>query len=136
MSDESTKGVHPMNVWEIIWAIEINYPDIKVWEDDSENRSPDWNSFRLDLPNGWRISCGYGKSHFAGNGAIPLEYPKDSTLLEIALFNPQGEWHIAEGMTNITKYEDGTKAGVLTFQNSDQLFRIIDYLTALDPKPP
>lgn len=122
-----------MNVRDMLNGVPINYPTITIREVPDGEEALDWNWFRLDLPNGWRISCAYGRMSYSDNHLTLLPEPKDSLTVEIAIFNPQGEWQITENMDNIYESEDGTRTGVLAWQTSDQLFRIVDYLMAQGP---
>lgn len=123
-----------MNVQEMMETIPERYPEAKLiteWEGEK------FDLFQVKLPNGWMISAGYSIGHYCDNSRRFVEAVRSSgesrktfelidlETVEIAIFTPSNEWYIAEGMDVSS---DGRTA-VLGWQNSEQLFRIIDYIS-------
>lgn len=111
-----------MTVREMLDHIREHYPAAKL--ETSFGRDPE-DCFEVELTNGWKVSAGFGARHGgAGLGFIDI---LDTDRVEIAMFKPDGSWYLAEGMN------DGHPGrvpltGVLNWQNSEQLFMILDYV--------
>jgi hypothetical protein len=136
-----------MNVREMLEEIPKRFPSVAVVGPAEPDRSPDWNWFRVELENGWIISCGYGRANYCDNRVEKRASSLDSETVEIAIFTADHEWYIAEGMSIVEleqdfELEDGitvtqvSKSGVLGWQTADQLFRIIEYISTMSGPSP
>lgn len=123
-----------MNVREMLEEIPRRYPQIEIEEEKDYDGS--WTWFRLKFPSGWLISCGYGRNHCCDTRLFKQAEHKDSETVEIAIFRPNGDWYVAEGMGNIVEYSDGTKSGVFGWKTDEELFEIIDYLSQFPTENP
>lgn len=125
-----------MNVREMLEEIPRRYPQHRLLTPNPRDLSPDVNWFKLHLENSWSISCTYGRLSYSDGRFRVDGDSQNSTSVEIAIFtpDPNGDWFIAEGMV-VSEYEGEPKSGVLTWQTSNQLFAVIDYVAQFDPKP-
>lgn len=123
-----------MNVRQMLEEIPKRHPNYRLQISDDRTVDSDW--FRLYIPNGWLISVGYGRTKYCDNRMGILDNSKDAMMVEIAIFDNNNNWYIPEGAENVVEHADGTRSGVLGWQTSDQLFRVIDYISEMKMKPP
>lgn len=110
-----------MNVREMLEEIPRRYPRAKLREGFPE---PPFRYFQVTFENNWLIGVGYDDVHYSSSRLGIHSNPLESTQVEVVIFKPNGDWYIAEGMNVVP----GRHIGVLPFQDSDQLFRILDYI--------
>lgn len=111
-----------MNVYEMLNHIRSHYPAFTLETQfglDIEDR------FQVTMPNGWHVSAGFGNRH--GGVSIGFTDIFETDRVEIAIFKPDGDWYIPESANDVY-HESARRTGVLSWQDSKQLFSIIDYI--------
>jgi hypothetical protein len=107
-----------VTIRELLEQVRVRYPDIQIHYD--------WTTVQikvLQLESRYKISLSYGKLSCCG--ARLEENPLDSVTVEVAIFDPNDEWILVEGMVTSDR-----KTGVFCWLECEKVFQIIDYLKA------
>lgn len=109
----------------MVEEISKRYPGASLWNYPDNSL---YDLFVVILENKWSLSVGYGPRHSSSNRGWPLDEFTDADRVEIAIFRPSHEWFVTEGMETF----DGGETGTLNYQDSDQLFRILEYVNGME----
>lgn len=112
-----------MNVQELLVESRERWPTAIIADEwDTEP----FDNFIVRFDNGWCVSVGYGRQHHSSTRIYHHPNSKDATTVEVAIFDADSNWYIAESMDTAIL----GKTGVLGWQELDQVLRIMDYISA------
>lgn len=111
-----------LTVQEILSLLEVEYPEAPIDNVSYGNRL---EVSQITFKNGWTVSLSYGRSSYSEGRLLPLDKLLEGTTVEIAIFTPLSDWYLVEGMY----VYPGAKTGVLAWQDSEKVFRILDYIS-------
>lgn len=111
-----------MNLQEMLDEIPKRYPTARLFL--AHGNWP-MGMYAITLDNEWVISMSTGSSSASDRKMAKNHTTEETQLVELAIFTPTDDWYLAEGMEVSS---DGI-SGVLGWQTSEQVFRIIDYIS-------
>jgi hypothetical protein len=107
-----------LTVGDALQVVKIRYPEARILMEYADEPI---HIFQVRFPSGWRVSVGFSRTHYCEGQFSPDANRWDGRTMEIAIFDAKGDWFISEGSSDDSH-------GIMGWQDSGSLFRILDYI--------